>query len=147
MSKCPASLSVKGASKLMSWFSPTFSGALVNATVLTLLFKSFAGKIRFSRGVSTNTARFLRFFSLETLPLLPPDGITDFGIALAKHCSLAFCSFFLQIADQKPFLTDHAITCGVKSLASFVCLWYNQGCHTALISKIGPYFAVPHLRK
>jgi len=28
----------------------------------------------------------------------PIDGITDFGIALAyKHCSLAFCSFLLQI--------------------------------------------------
>jgi len=28
MSKWPASLSVKGASKLMSWLSSTFSGAL-----------------------------------------------------------------------------------------------------------------------
>jgi len=23
----------------------------------------------------------------------PTDGITDFGIAPAKHCNLAFCSF------------------------------------------------------
>jgi len=44
MSIWPASPSVKGASKLMSWFSPTFSGALVNATVLTLLLKSFDEK-------------------------------------------------------------------------------------------------------
>jgi len=46
----------------------TFSGALVNATVLTSLLKSFAGKKCFSRGVLANTGRFLRFFSLETLP-------------------------------------------------------------------------------
>jgi len=44
MSIWPASLSVKGASKLMSWFPPTFSGVLVDATVLTLLLKSFAEK-------------------------------------------------------------------------------------------------------
>jgi len=43
---------------------PTFSGALVNATVLTSLLKSFAGKKCFSRGVLiANTGRFLRFFS------------------------------------------------------------------------------------
>jgi len=69
MSIWPASLSVKGASKLMSWFPPTFSGVLGDATVLTLLLKSFAEKKkRFSRGVLANTARFLRFLSLETLP-------------------------------------------------------------------------------
>jgi len=27
----------------------------------------------------------------------PTDGITDFGIALAKHCNLVCCSIFLQI--------------------------------------------------
>jgi len=26
-----------------------------------------------------------------------PDGVADFGIALAKHCNLAFCSFVLQL--------------------------------------------------
>jgi len=26
-----------------------------------------------------------------------PDGITDFGIAQAKHCNLVFCSFVLRI--------------------------------------------------
>jgi len=31
-------------SKLMSWFSPSFSGALVNATALMLLLESFARK-------------------------------------------------------------------------------------------------------
>ena len=40
----PDSLSVKGASKLMSLFSPTFSSALFNATVLTLLLESFVEK-------------------------------------------------------------------------------------------------------
>jgi len=39
-----------------------------------LLLQSFAGKKkRFSRGVSANTTRFWRFFSLETLPFLAPD--------------------------------------------------------------------------
>ena len=37
--------------------------------------------------------------SLETLRYLAPEGITNFGIALAKHCNLVFCSFVLQI-DQ-----------------------------------------------
>ena len=54
-------------------------------------------KKRFSRGVLADTARFLHFFSLETLPFWGPDGIADFGIAQAKHCNLAFCSFVLQI--------------------------------------------------
>jgi len=31
------------------------------------------------------------------LPFLAPEDIADFGIALAKHCNLAFCSFVLQI--------------------------------------------------
>jgi len=44
MSIWPASLSVKDASKLMPLFSPTFSGALINATALTLLLESFSGK-------------------------------------------------------------------------------------------------------
>jgi len=110
MSIWPASLSVKDASKLMSWVSATFSCCLVNATVWTLLLKSFAGKKRFSRGVSANTARFLRFFSLDILAFLSVDGITDFGIALAKHCNLIFCSSVLQIDWSKPVLTDHAIT-------------------------------------
>ena len=103
VSMWPASLSVKGGSKLMSWFSSTFSGALVNATVLTFVLKRFAGKKHFSGGVLANTGRFLRFFSLETLPFLAPDGITNSGIALAKHCNLAFCSFVLQIDWSKTF--------------------------------------------
>ena len=68
------SLSVKGASKRMLWFSPTVSGALVNATLLTLLRKSFAEKKRFRHGVLASTARFLRLFSSEILPFLAPDG-------------------------------------------------------------------------
>jgi len=31
------------------------------------------------------------------------DGIIDFGIALAKHGNLAFCSFVLQIDWSKTF--------------------------------------------
>jgi len=49
-----------------------------------------------SRGTCTpdlaNTVRFFRFFSLETSPFLTADGITDFGIALAKH-SISFLLF------------------------------------------------------
>jgi len=128
MSIWPASLSVKGALKPLSWFSPTFSGALVNATVSTLLLKSFAGKKRFSRGVLANTARFLRFFSLETLPFFAPDSITDFGIALefcrtnsSTAISLSALSFD-KSTDQKLFLTEQAMTNG---LTSFICLWCN----------------------
>jgi len=136
MSIWPASLSVKGALKLLSWFSPTFSGALVNATVSTLLLKSFAGKKRFSRGVLINIARFLRFFSLETLPFFAPDGITDFGITLAfcrpnssTAISLSALSFD-KSTDQKLFLTEHVITNG---LTRFICLW----CSSARIVDIG----------
>ena len=92
MSIWPARLSVQGASKLMSWFPPTFS----------------VKKRRFSRGVSANTARFLRFASLQTLRILAPEGIANFGITLAKHCNIIFCSFVLQIDWWKPFLRGHA---------------------------------------
>jgi len=40
----PARLSVKAVSVLMSSFSPSFSGPLVNASALTLLLETFAGK-------------------------------------------------------------------------------------------------------
>jgi len=33
----------------------------------------------------------------------PTDGITDFGIAQAKHCNLAFCSFLPQMAGSTTF--------------------------------------------
>jgi len=69
------------------WLTPVFA----------LLFKIFAGKKGFSSGVLAKTARSLRFYSLETLPFFAPDGITDFGIALAKHCNLTFCPFVLRI--------------------------------------------------
>jgi len=42
------------------------------------LLKGFVGKNRFSRGVLANTARFLLFFSLETLRFLAADGIKMF---------------------------------------------------------------------
>jgi len=44
ISTWPARLTVKGASKPMSRFPPTFSGALVDATASTLLLESFAEK-------------------------------------------------------------------------------------------------------
>jgi len=69
MSIWPLRMSVKSAPKLMS-FSPTFSGALVNATALMFLLESFAGKKRFSRGDLRKTTKSLRFASLETLRFL-----------------------------------------------------------------------------
>jgi len=56
-----------------------------------LLLQSFGEKKRFSGGVLANAARFLRFFLLRSFAIFSSDGITDFGIALAKHCKLAFC--------------------------------------------------------
>jgi len=44
MSIWPVRLSVKVVSTLMSWFSPSFSDALVNPSALTLLLESFARK-------------------------------------------------------------------------------------------------------
>jgi len=68
-----------------------------NATASMLLLESFAGKKRFCRRVSANTARFLRLASLQTLRIFDPEGIANFCIALAKHCNLVFCSFVPQI--------------------------------------------------
>jgi len=65
------------------------------------VLESFAGKIRFSRGVFANTARSLCFFSLEILSFLTPDGITDFGIALATYCNLVSALSFYKSTDQK----------------------------------------------
>jgi len=70
--------------------------------------KALLKKKQFSRKVLTNTARFLRFASLQTLRILAPEGIANFGITLAKHCNLVFCSFLLQIDWWKPFLMKHA---------------------------------------
>jgi len=55
------------------------------------------------------------------LPFLAADGIAEFGIALAKHCNLVFCSLFYESTDEKSFLTDYATTCGVNGLASCKC--------------------------
>ena len=55
----------------------------------------FCLKKRFSRRVLANTARFLRITSLETVRFLAPEGITNFGTALAKQCNHVFCSFVL----------------------------------------------------
>jgi len=103
---------------LVFWITPCFS--------LPFAVWKFCWKKRFRPCVLTNTARSARFFS-ETLRILAADGITDFGIALAKHCNLVSCSFVLQIDWLKPFLTGHAITCDVNGLTSFICLlWCNK---------------------
>ena len=66
---------------------------------------------------------------------------TGFGIALAKHCNLVFCSFVLRIDWWKPFLTVHAVTCGVNGLNNFMCLW----CNTTIVA-IGRKVRFHHTR-
>ena len=75
--------------------------------LLRCCLKALVNKKRFSREVLANTARFLRFTSLQTLRILALEGIANFGIALAKRCNLVFCSFVLQIDWWKPFLMEH----------------------------------------
>ena len=81
-------------------------------------------------------------------PLRTPvlDGITGFGIALAKHYNRVFCSFILRIDWLKPFLTDHAITCGVNGVNIFICLW----CNTAILTigtKVRFHHTLPFITK
>jgi len=85
------------------------------------VLRSFAERKTFRSRRLANTASFLHFFSLQTLPFLAPDGITDFGIALAKHCNLAFCFFVLQINWSKTFF-DRTKQNG---LSKFICSWCN----------------------
>jgi len=124
MSIWPPRLSVKDVSKLMSWFSPSFSNALVNATASKLLLESFAGK-------SDSVAAFQL-----TLPdpgvFIAPDGIADFGIAQAIHCNHVCYSFVLRIDWLKPILTDYAIICSVNGLRNFICLW----CNTTIVTRV-----------
>jgi len=61
------------------------------------VLRGFAERKTFQSRRLANTASFWHFFSLQTLPFLAPDGITNFGIAQAKQCNLAFCFFVLQI--------------------------------------------------
>jgi len=72
--------------------------------------------------------------------------ITGFGIALAEHCDLVFCSFVLRIDWLTPFLTEHAITCGVNGLNSFICLW----CNTTIVTigrKVRFHYKLPFTTK
>jgi len=77
----------------------------------------------------------------------PTDGITDFGIALAEHCNLVFCSFVLEIDwSKKTFLTEHAITCGVNGLPSFIRLWCNARI-VAIGRKVRLHHTLPFMTK
>jgi len=46
------------------------------------------------------------------------------SLKLSTVISLSALSFH-KWPDQQPFLTEHAITCGVNGLTSFICLWCN----------------------
>jgi len=92
------------------------SDGSVNATALILLLEILLEKAIQSRRISWH-CQILAFFLVRSFALFTaPDGITGFGIPLAKHCNLVFCSFVLRIDWLKPFLTDHPITCGVNGL-------------------------------
>jgi len=70
----------------------------------------------------------------------------SFGIVLAKHCNLVFCSFFQRIDWLKPFRTDHAMTCGVNGLNSVMCLW----CNTTIVAigrKVRFHHTLPFMTK
>ena len=95
------------------------------------------------RPVLANTARFSRFFSLRNFAIFSYWGIADFGIALAKHRNLVSALSFYKSSDQKPFLTDHAITCG---LTSFICLWCNARI-VAIGGKVLFYHMLPFMKK
>jgi len=65
----------------------------------------------------------------------PADGITDFGIAQAKHCNFAFCSFALQIDWSKTFSPNN-MRC--KWLDYSVARWLSpkpvKSCHEKLLN-------------
>ena len=88
-------------------------------------------KKRFCRGLLANTARFLRISSLQTLRILAPEGIAQFGIALAKHCTLVFFSFVLQIDWWKPYRRNtHSMWCKWLDITTFMCL----RCNTTMVA-------------
>ena len=62
------------------------------------------------------------------------------------HCNLVFCSFVLRIDWLKPFLTDHAITCDVNGLNSFMCLWCNATI-VAIGRKVRFHHTLPFMTK
>jgi len=103
---------------------------LANAIALALLLESLLEKaiqsLRFSWHCLILALFLLRSFAL----LITLDGITDFGISLAKNCNLAFCPFVLRIDWVKPFLTNHAMTCGVNTLNNFIYL----SCNTTIVT-------------
>jgi len=86
----------------------------------------------------------LRSFAL--FKLLMSWGHFSFGITLAKHCNLVFCSFVLWIDWLKPFLTDRAMTCCVNGLNSFMCWWCNTTI-AAIGRKVPFHHTLPFMTK
>jgi len=100
---------------------PTYSCVLINALLqLTVAAWKFCWK------KTIQSRRFSQHYQILALRISAADDITDIGIVLAKHCNLISCSFVLHIDWLKPFLTDHAIPCGINGLTNFICLlWWN----------------------
>jgi len=66
---------------------------------LTPLLKRCCLKVLLKKIISIEAFQLTLPDSCTFSPLrfLVANGITDFGIAQAKHCDLVFCSFLLQI--------------------------------------------------
>jgi len=64
---------------------------------LTLLLEVLLEKAIQSRRFSYQCLIITFFLHRSFVLLIVPDGITDFGIAQAKHCNLVFCSFVLRL--------------------------------------------------
>jgi len=71
MSTWSATLGVKAASKLVSWFSPTWCSGQRHC--FNVAAWKFCCKKRFSLGVLADIAGSLRIISLETLRFLAPE--------------------------------------------------------------------------
>jgi len=59
------------------------------------LLKSFAEIKAFQSQRFSYHCQILALLLLGNFIILTPDGITNFDIALAEHCNIAFCSFVL----------------------------------------------------
>ena len=121
---------------------PTYSCVLINALLqLTVAAWKFCWK------KTIQSRRFSQHYQILALRISAADDITDIGIVLAKQCNLISCSFVLHIDWLKPFLTDHAIPCGINGLTNFICLlWWNAMIVT-IEKKVRFYHTLPFITK
>jgi len=80
------------------------------------------------------------------LQFFAADGITDFGIALPKHCNLVCCSFVLQIDWWKNFSDGPRNNMWCNGVASFMCLWCNERI-VAIGGRVRFHYTLPFMTK